>query len=65
MAKHELQMNYKKNDLNKMKKNSIDLGSICDTFQGLITGNNDAFIVTNKQADIEKLEKIMQFVDAP
>lgn len=43
--------------LTKMKKSSIPLGDICDYFQGLVTGGNEAYIVTSEQISSENLER--------
>lgn len=43
----------------KMETNSIPLGEICNTFQGFVAGNNDAYLVTDKQIDSEKLEHVI------
>ena len=42
--------------ISKMESNSIPLGKICEAFQGLIAGNNDAFFVTPEEASAENLE---------
>jgi len=47
------------NILKKMEINSVPLGEICNTFQGFVSGNNDAYLVTDKQIDSEKLERII------
>ena len=54
----ELRITKKDNEiLNKMKENSIRFDEICSTFQGFVTGNNDAFLVTENEINLEKLEK--------
>lgn len=43
--------------LTKMNTNSIPLGEIGHAFKGIVTGNNDAFVVTTQEIDSEKLER--------
>ena len=43
--------------LTKMKENTIPLGDICDYFQGLVTGSNEAYIVDSDQVSSENLER--------
>lgn len=43
--------------LEKMASNSIPLGDLCDYFQGLVTGSNEAYVVTEDQISSEKLER--------
>ena len=42
--------------LTKMNQNSIPLGEISNCFQGLVTGSNEAYIVTKEQIFTEGLE---------
>ena len=41
----------------KMENNTMPLSEICSVFQGLITGNNDAYIVTDNEIKQENLER--------
>ena len=54
----ELRVTTQVNDiLQKMQTESIPLGEICDYFQGLVTGSNEAYIVSREQIASEHLER--------